>query len=298
MAKKIFKFIFTIFLIYLLIYVFIFQNETKETILSVIELWFTKVVISILPVYVIGSLIMVFPLLSFLLFKVFKKLNLFENQKAISLFLISIIVGNPTSTILISNSYKNKEVTLKQAKLIYGTCSYISPLFLLRILGLKLASTIILSQIISTIIIYVFKANKEKLLINKAKKANNKKIDEVIFEIIDTSPNVLLKILASMLLISIIRIPFNQLSTSNYYHFFLDLFEISTGLFDISQMTISNITKLFMINSIVSLNGFAINLQVFYSLKKEKLTFIPYIKGRIINLVVSTIISLIIFLVF
>lgn len=298
MAKKIFKFIFTLFLIYLLIYVFIFQNETKETIFNVIELWFTKVVIGILPVYVIGSLIMVFPLLSFLLFKVLKKLKLFENQKAISLFLISIIVGNPTSTILISNSYKNKEITLKQAKLIYGTCSYISPLFLLRILGLKLASTIILSQIISTVIIYTFKANKEKLLITKQKKANNKKIDEVIFEIIDTSPNVLLKILASMLLISIIRIPFNQLSTSNFYHFFLDLFEISTGLFDISKMTTTNITKLFMINSIVSLNGFAINLQIFYSLKKEKLTFVPYIKGRIINLVVSTIISLIIFFIF
>lgn len=298
MVKKIFKFSFTIFTIYLLIHTFFFQNEVRETIFTVIELWFTKVVISILPVYVIGSLIMVYPLLSFLLFRLIRKTTLFENQKALSLFLISMIVGNPTSTILIANSYKSNEISLKQAKLIYGTCSYISPLFLLRILESKLAITIILSQILTTTFIYILKSIKEKSVIANIKKANNKKIDEVIFEIIDTAPSVLLKILASMLLIAIIKIPFHHLSTSNIYHFFLDLFEISTGLFDINKMNIPTITKLLMTNTIVALNGFAINLQVFYSLKKEKLIVAPYIRGRIVNLMLSTIISLIFFFLF
>lgn len=299
MLKKIFKYLLFFILFFLFIYAFVYQLNVQTVIFQTIDLWFKKVIVSIIPVYIISSLIAGFPLLSCLLFKIIKKTNLFENQKALSLFLISFLTGNPTSVILITNSYKKNEITINQAKLLYSSSSFISPLFIFKMLNIKIALIIIISNLISSIIIYLVKAKKANLTYYFLKIDNNiNNFEDNIFNIIDNLPNILLKILSSMLIISIIRLPFSKIIPNNYWYFILDLLEISTGLYDISIMNISIVEQLLMANAIISLNGFAIILQVIYILKKQKLTIEPFIKGRIFTLIISTIISLILYLIF
>ncbi len=298
MLKKIFKYLLFFILFFLFIYAFVYQLNVQTVIFQTIDLWFKKVIVSIIPVYIISSLIAGFPLLSCLLFKIIKKTNLFENQKALSLFLISFLTGNPTSVILITNSYKKNEITINQAKLLYSSSSFISPLFIFKMLNIKIALIIIISNLISSIIIYLVKAKKANLTYYFLKIDNNiNNFEDNIFNIIDNLPNILLKILSSMLIISIIRLPFSKIIPNNYWYFIFDLLEISTGLYDISIMNISIVEQLLMANAIISLNGFAIILQVIYILKKEKLTIEPFIKGRIFALIISTIISLILYLI-
>lgn len=299
MIKKILKISISLFFLFLLVFIFIYQEKVKDTIFAIFDLWLTKVVISILPMYFVSGLIIGSPILSTFLFQLIKKLHLFENPKAFSLFLISIISGNPTSTILIIDSYKNQEISHSQMELLYSCCSFISPLFLFKIMSFKFALLILLSQIITTILIYVFKAQKVKhdfIIKDNSYKFNS--MEDTIFRLIDTSPNVLLKILSSMLFISFIKLPLFQFSSNQVLRYVLDLLEISTGLFDINEMEITNLLKFLMLNSIVSLNGVSIHLQVFYVLKKEKLTISPYLKGRFINLLVSSIISFSFYLLF
>jgi|GEM_PF-1076444 membrane protein len=299
MIKKIFKTIAALFFLFLLLFIFIYQEKVKDSLFAVFDLWLTKVVVSILPMYIVSGLIIGFPILSTFLFKLIKRFHLFESKKAFSLFLISMISGNPTSTILIINSYNNKEISLSQMKLLYSCCSFISPLFLFRIISHQFAWIILLSQIIATILIYVFKAKKSQENLHFGENLyKTVPIEDTIFKLIDTSPNVLLKILSSMVLISFIKLPLFSFTTHPVLRYFLDLLEISTGLFDINAMPIHNMIKFLMLNSIVSLNGTSIQLQVFYVLKKEKLATIPYLKGRFINLLVSTIISFSFYLLF
>lgn len=299
MIKKILKTIAALFFLFLLLFIFIYQEKVKDSLFAVFDLWLTKVVVSILPMYIVSGLIIGFPILSTFLFKLIKRFHLFENKKAFSLFLISMISGNPTSTILIINSYNNKEISLSQMKLLYSCCSFISPLFLFRVISHQFAWIILLSQIIATILIYVFKAKKSQENLHFGENLyKTVPIEDTIFKLIDTSPNVLLKILSSMVLISFIKLPLFSFTTHPVLRYFLDLLEISTGLFDINAMPIHNMIKFLMLNSIVSLNGTSIQLQVFYVLKKEKLTTIPYLKGRFINLLVSTIISFSFYLLF
>lgn len=299
MIKKILKIIISLFFLFLLIFIFIYQEKVKGTIFAIFDLWLTKVVISILPMYFVSGLIIGSPILSTFLFQLIKKLHLFENPKAFSLFLISIISGNPTSTVLIIDSYKNQEISHSQMELLYSCCSFISPLFLFKIMSFKFALLILLSQIITTILIYVFKVQKVKhdfIIKDNSYKFNS--IEDTIFRLIDTSPNVLLKILSSMVFISFIKLPLFHFSSNQFLRYVLDLLEISTGLFDINEMEITNMLKFLMLNSIVSLNGVSIHLQVFYVLKKEKLTISPYLNGRFINLLVSSIISFSFYLLF
>ncbi len=296
MIKKIFKLFFSILLLLWLLFVLVFKEDVKNCIFEVIDLWFTKVVISILPIYIVTSLIVGFPLLSTFFFKLIKRFNLFENTHAFSLFLVSIICGNPTSTILICNSYQKQNISYQQAKLLYGNCSFISFLFIMTVVDAPASSIIILSQILTTIFIYILNTRKTTLSFSEMKNTTNESAGDLVMQIIDTAPSVLLKILSAMLLVNLFKLPFLYVSNHPILEYFLNLLEISTGLNQVNQMIVSSFFKLILLNTLVSLNGLAINLQVFNVLKKAKLTIAPYIKGRITNLVISTIISFGLFL--
>ncbi len=296
MIKKIVRIFFSILLLLWLLFVLVFKDDVKNCIFEVIDLWFTKVVISILPVYIVTSLIVGFPLLSTFFFKMVKRFNLFENKHAFSLFLISMICGNPTSSILIGNSFQKQTISYPQAKLLYGNCSFISFLFIMNVVDSPLSYIIILSQILTTIFIYIFNAKKTPLSFSETNPDKNESVSDLVMQIIDTAPSVLLKILSAMLFVNLFKLPFLYVSNHPVIEYFLNLLEISTGLYCVNQMLVSGFFKLILLNTLVSFNGVAIQLQVFNVLKKAKLTMAPYIKGRIANLVISTIISFGLFL--
>ena len=76
--------------------------------------------------YVFSSILITIPFISKIFFNIFKPLKLFENQKALSLFTISFLTGNPTSTILVKKAYLNNEISLIQANNIIDSSSHIS----------------------------------------------------------------------------------------------------------------------------------------------------------------------------
>lgn len=80
--------------------------------------------------YVFSSILITIPFISKIFFNIFQPLKLFENQKALSLFTISFLTGNPTSTILVKKAYLNNEISLIQANNIIDSSSHISFLLL------------------------------------------------------------------------------------------------------------------------------------------------------------------------
>lgn len=283
--KKIFKFFFILLVFYYIYYIIRYNFIWKESFIDTLELWLYKVVVGIIPMYVLSSLLFSLNFVNNFLFNLLSKLKLFENKKSLCLFFISFLCGTPTTSLIVSKAYLNKEISLKQARNIICSCSFVSFLFIAIMLNNKLFFIISLSQIISSLIIY-FKLSHKIELYN-----NNNLTDISIFDtinsIIEDLPMILLKILISMLLVSIMVIPFKRFEFLFYY------FEVTFGLNKILNLDYNEYINIILISSLLSFNGIAIILQVYNILKKTRLIFKHYIICRIIHTIISVLISLV-----
>ncbi len=281
-----------IFLVLLCFFYLLFfienTNLWKETFINTTKLWLYKVVLGIIPMYLISSLLMSISFINNFIYNIFNKCKLFENKKALSLFIISFICGTPTTSILITKSYNNNEISYKQASSILFSCSFVSFLFLRIVLDTFTFWIISISQIITSIILYFINNHNIELNQSFDKEEN---IIETINDIINDLPLILLKILITMLLVSIITIPFNNLEIIFNY------FEVTIGLNNIINYNINYYLKIILISSIVSFNGIAMLLQVYNITKKTRLDYKHYIKNRLYHMIISVLISLVLLLI-
>lgn len=291
MSKKISFFIF-MFLIFWFIIIAINQQITKATIDDTITLWYHKIIPSIPPSFIIGSFLSIFPNFFKFLWRILKKNMHFENPKSCSLFFISLLVGNPTSTILIKEAFQTNEISEQEANRLLRFSSHMTILFILIFFNSPFSYILIASQVISSYLIAFFSKNDT---------FNNnhlsKSVQDQYFNIIEKLPSTLLSILSTMILVAILKIPFSfliSLSKQNDLFYLLDFLEITTGLTHI--LTINNVfISLILSSFLLSFNGLAIILQVFYFIKKTKLQFKNFLKFRLVHSVLSIIITSIIY---
>lgn len=289
MFRKIIKLIFFIFCLFEIIFFLINSTLWKNCFNHTIELWLFKVVVAIAPMYILSSIILTMPFISRICFNILKPLRLFENQKALSLFIISFLTGNPTSTILVKKAYSNNEISLLQANNIIDSSSHISFLFIILMFEKKIAIILVFTQIIATIILYLFKKKVNPNIVNN--KDDN--ILNTVNDIIEDLPTILLKILATMIIIVIFKLPFTLINNS-FLNYSLDFFEVTTGINNLINYDINIYSKILLCSSLLSINGGAILLQVYNVIKKTKLSFKRYLYGRFFHAIIASILSLII----
>ena len=152
--KRIFKLFFILILFYYIYYIIRYNFIWKDSFITVIELWLFKVVVGIIPMYILSSILLSVNFINDFIFKLFNRFKLFENKKALCLFFISFLCGTPTTSLIVKKAYLNKEISFKQASSIIGSCSFISFLFIVIMLNNKLFLIISISQIISSLILY------------------------------------------------------------------------------------------------------------------------------------------------
>lgn len=289
MIKKFLKIIYFTFCIVYLIFFLLNSSLWKNTFIETCELWLYKVIVGIIPMYIISCIIITLPFFSNLLIRIFKN---FTNQKALSIFLISLLCGNPTTAILVKKAYYNKDITLEEANHILKSSSHISFLFIILLFENKISIIIIFSQIISTFILYF---SSLKPFTNKTINVNYNFL-ETINTIIEELPLILLKILSSMIIVSFIKTPFNLLN-NGILNILLSYLEVTTGINYFINLDANPIILLILSSSILSLNGFAIILQVFNVIKKTRLSFKAYVHGRFLHMIISTFTCLVLYLI-
>ena len=130
---------------------------------------------------------------------------------------------------------------------------------------------VLISQIIATLILYL---TKKRLNPNITNYKNNS-ILNTVNDIIEDLPLVLLKILATMMIVVIFKLPFIMFNHT-FLNYVLDFLEVTTGINNLVNYNIHIYLKLFLCSSLLSMNGGAILLQVFNVIKKTKLSFRNY----------------------
>ncbi len=293
MLKKLLKLGFFLICLLEILYFFIYQNVWQKAFIEVIELWLYKVVVAIVPMYILSSLLFCTPYFSKLIFKLVKPLKLFENQKALSLLLMSFLTGNPTSSVMIKKAFLKGLISKQQAERLLSSSSHISFLFIALFFKRQLAITLIIAQIMATLILYFAKKPLNPKIIGDEKENSLDNINDIIEDL----PLILLKILITMLIVTIFKLPFTQTKIP-LFKIALDFLEVTTGLHNIINYHLNSHIELILISSLLSLNGGAILLQVYNIIKKTSLSFNKYFKGRMIHLILSTLLSLVIYYFF
>jgi hypothetical protein len=272
-----------------LIFVFIFPVLIKDTIISTCLLFITIIMPSILPMYLLGNFLMSTNILSKAFYPILKKLLPLENEHACTIYLLSIIMGNPTTSILINESINKNIITHTQAKKLMSITFFMNPLFVINVLPKEISLPIIMSCLLSSFIIAFTIKNKNYY-------QSNNNIKDTFWYTLDKTPSILLNILMIMLLISLIKTPFSMFNKPFLLTYLIDCLDISTGLININNYSLSNIQLLILSSILINTNGLCLFLQTIrYTpfIKTKEL-----IKKRLTSTLISLFITLFIYLLF
>lgn len=296
------KVITSVFLLLTLSLLLIYPSFNRAMMETALNLWVVVIIPSFIPMYILASFLNNYPLISKLTYPFLRKIMHFENQKACSLFLLSLLCGQPTVTILIQKAINQNVLSIQEGNRLMRFTSLLSPLFIINMCALSsfkfkyIAYLIIFCQVLASITIAFFSKKTFRFSIVTI---SNQKIS--IDNIIDEVPHILLNILMTIILTSFLKMPFQILITkfninNLITNFILDCFEITTGLYNIIHYQINELLKIFLINFLLSFTGLCILIQVKQTIKKTRLNFANYIFYRIIHGLLSGIFCLAIIL--
>lgn len=283
--QKIFYILIRLFFLLILLYFISNKEYFYSSFKNTIILWFNYCLPPISISYIISVFLFDFPFLSKLLYPLLKPVFNFENEKSCSIYLISILVGNPTSSKLIIQAVDNKQISIDEGNRLLCFSSFISTIFLYSILNFDLFIIIIIIELLISLIISNVKTkNPKQYIIIKNK---NNTILDTYFNIINNLPSLLLSILFSMIITNL----FSSLITNTYLK---SLFELTIGIKILTYNI--NIINLIFIFILIFSHGLAITLQIYLIIKKSNLSFNNFIKYRLLSIFLSLISLIIIYL--
>lgn len=275
-----------------------------DNITNTLYVWLFYVYPSIFTFYLLANLLINLNLIRKVSF-IFKPIIYFETQKAYELFIISMIVGNPSLSSLTIKELESHNITENDANKLIKVCSFFNPLF---IISLFTVGTITNVNYAYLIIIIIFITNILTSYFFKHKKIKTAKNNDIILinpEKILSSINdclyLLIQIAGIMVFINIIK--FSLLSFFEYLNiksFIIDFIicnmEISTGAVNVLQLNYQLEIKLGLLTFLINFQGLSINLQVYNVVKKYQKLF-PIIFIRLIQASFSTLLIYLYFII-
>ena len=293
-----------------IIFIVIIMNKTivSKTIINSFYIWFNTLLPSMLPMFIISDILISYNFTKYIPKKITSFISKIFNisNNATLVILLSLISGFPLNAMNIKTSYDNGFITKDEAEHLLLFNHFPNPLFVLNTVGVlylnnnKYGVIILISTYLSSIILGILVRNKNTLTNNNCITKSSK--SQTFTEIFSSS---IKKSINSLLMISVTVCLFLILSTLiiNIFHLnsYLSLgiksiLEMTMGLEHLSKLNISNIFKVILSSSIISFGGLSIHMQVI-SILDERIRYRNYFIGRIYQVLISLIISLILFYV-
>jgi len=302
MKEKILNLIFVLLCIISLFFIFNHNLEVANIIINAINLFFKKVFVSLFPMFIIND-ILINANLPYYFYKIFNKLFLkvFKTSGVCAyVFIMSLISGTPSNAYILKNLVNDNKISPEEASHFLYFTYFSNPLFLTIMLSLifniniviKIITIHYLSNILIGIIMRKKAPNISSRKITFTKSLN---IGSLLIKSINRSINTLLMILGTIvfyMLISFIII--NLFGSNNLIKVILAGFlEITNGLNILSTISISLKLKEIIAIAIISFGGLSINTQIKAILEDTKINYLPFLKGRIMQALISVCLILI-----
>jgi hypothetical protein len=291
MKKNFINFTFLVFLILILINSFIYKNELSIVVVYSIKLFISNVFPYLFFTIIIQTLLINYNL-AYYLNKILK-----NNSYDYLILILSIFGGCPTNAIIIKDLYNKNKINETQAnKLLMSTC-FNNPLFLYSILdkifnNKLIAFTLIIINYLSNFIIF---------FINKSKSNGDKKMIKespinfanILSTSIKNSLNTNIMVFGTITFFIIIAFFMSLLVKNNLILLFLKGFlEITQGLDFLIYYNLNLKIKELISILFISFTGLSIHLQVYNIIEDTNLKYNYFLKGRLLNLIYSSIITI------
>ena len=257
-------------------YLFKYSDIISISIINTSYLFLSKIVPSILPIFIISKILINYNLPYYLS-------KIFHNNIYIYILIISLLSGSPNNVVLLNDLLHKKIISTKEANT-YIKCSFFqNPLFIYimikNIFNTKIAIIVILIQIFSNIIIYLTNPIKNNNII----KIKQDKLINTLINSIKDSINILETIYITIVIFNIIIIILpSSLSP------LIGLLEVTQGLNYLSNININYIYKIILTTIYISFGGLSIHIQI-KSIIDEDINYNNFLIGRIYQIIISLI---------
>lgn len=303
MKEKIFEFIFCLLCIISMIFIFNHNNEVATIILEAINLFFTKVFVSLFPMFILNDLLinLGFPYYFYYLFnKLFK--TIFKTSGLCAyVFIMSLISGTPSNAYILKNLVLENKLTNEEASHYLAFTYFSNPLFLLLMLSPIFSPTttfkIILIHYLSNIIIGIILRPKAPLITNLSiSKNNQEKISSTLIKSIKRSINTLLIILGTIVFYMLLSYIITNLISINKTPkiIFTSFLEITNGLKALTNYQALPKIKEIIAVATISFGGLSINTQIKSILEDTNIDYKCFLKGRIFHVIISILLIILI----
>ncbi len=300
MKEKITNFTFTLILFISIYFIFKNNQEISKLIIEGTNLFFTKVFTSLFPMFIINDLLISLNI-PYYFYKIFNNIfqKLFKTSAIASYVLImSLISGTPSQAYILETLVKEKKITVNEANHYLYFTYFSNPLFLTLMLSSIFNTNIVLKIIIihylsNIVIAFIMRNNAPKI---SEQKLATTKTNISLTKSIKKSMSTLLMILGTIIFYMILtHITINILPLNNHLKVLTaGFFEITRGLNLLTTLDTTLKIKELIAISIISFGGLSINTQIKGILEDTNIKYIYFLKGRIMQTIISVILIIII----
>ncbi len=302
MKKKFINFLILLSTIYFTIELIKNKELVFSTVNNSINLFTKNVFPSLFPFFILSDILINYDLAYYfgLLFKKpFNKIFLIKSEASVIIFL-SMISGFPSSAKNIRTLYDKGILNEKEASKILAWSHFSNPLFVLGTVSTfflnnkRLGIIILLSHYISNFIVgIIIRKYYPKTELSIIQKNEKKEFSVILAKAITNSINTLGLILGTITIFLIIStILVNKLNLNAYNEMILKgILEITQGIKALSLLNIDEIYKVVLSTMFLSFGGLSVHLQIVSQITETKISYKLFLLGRILQTIISGIIS-------
>ena len=294
--KHLKKYLLLFLILITIITIFKYNSIISMSVIDSVDIWLKKVFPSLFIMFILNDIIInynivnnLFPKLNSLFNKIYKTDGL-----AFNTLLLTIFSGTPSNAYIIKEMLTTHKISINTANKLISFTFFNNPLFLYNVLSITFSHPttikLIMIQYLSNMIVGLFfreKNSKKIEIVNTSFKRNI----AVIPSAISKSMNTLLMILGTITFYMIITniivkiFQFNSLNTI----LIKGIFEITQSLSILNNLAYKGIIKEIIASSIISFGGLSIHTQI-KSIIENTISYKNFLMGRILQLLISTII--------
>lgn len=307
MKKRYLNTLIIITCIFFLVEIIINRNTVFNTISFSLNIWITSILPSLFPFFVLSDILNSYDVINYIpkfIKNIFKKLfNISDN--GLFVFFISMLSGFPSNARNIRLLYTDNKISKEESEHLLFFTHFSNPMFILGTLSIlffnnkSLGLLIIIPHYLSNFIIgFILRKHNlpnNNYIINN-KKNNPKKFGIIFTKSIKSSIDSLLVILGTLsvfLVMSTLIIDLFNLNSINSL-LIKSILELTSGLKELSNLIKDSKILVIMSSCILSFGGLSVHMQVINELTDTDISYKNFFIGRILQTILSLIISYII----
>ncbi len=282
----------TILITFYFIFIILNGVSTYTYVFKGLNMWFDKLIPSLFIPMVLIKLLYMRNVFSILHPKwLLHLLNI--NKETLNLIFSCMLLGFPTSSLLIDQAYTNHLLSKKEAKRLLYICSFAAPGFVIMTCGglffhsIKVGIYLFLSQLIAGFILLVCTRNQPVYTkyTNKKSQPFTKQITASIKE-----SGITLYMIGGYLLVFLsFTGVLSKYIPSTWMLPIKILMEFSSGAFQIQSLAIPFYLKSTLLTLLLSFGGFCVHLQIFSMVEHLTLSYVKFLYYRLIQGILASI---------